>query len=243
MMGFIDLHNHCLWGMDDGAESFEESCRMLKLAAEDGITTLAATPHVYPGLIPFDRELYDLRLERLRRWVSEENLPLTILEGAEIWYTDMALPMLRSGRIPTIGSTSRVLVEFSPQVSWKSFVLALEGLFRAGYIPVVAHIERYRKLYGHIPGLLRLREEMDVCFQVNAATITRRNAPPRQIFLRRMLKKQAIDLIATDAHHDRCRTPEMGAAFSRLERCYGPALAQALTQFSPEQPDTIGRIP
>lgn len=235
MNGFIDLHHHCLWGMDDGARNFEESCRMLKLAAQDGITTLAATPHVYPGHLPFDRELYRRRLAKLRRWAAEEALPLTILEGAEVWYTEQTLPMLRAGRIPTIGATQYVLVEFSPRVSRQAFEKALWDLFRGGYIPIVAHVERYRKLYGYVSGLLRLRQEMDVCFQVNAGTVGEKKDLARWIFLKRMLRSRAVDLIATDAHDDRHRSAQMKIVYSRLEKNYGREYARALTEFSLEQ--------
>lgn len=231
MTGFTDLHNHCLWGLDDGAESFEESCQMLQLAVRDGITTLAATVHVCPGIVPFDGEAYLRRLEELRRWAKLQELPLTILEGSEIWYTDAALPMLRSGRVPTLGGASYVLVEFSPEVTWCCFERAVQKLFRGGYIPVIAHIERYRRLFWHIRRLRKLRNELDVCFQVNTnAVLTPKNICQR-IFLHRLLRSGTIDLVATDAHGTEYRRSNMSPTFVSLEKRYGPAYARALTNF------------
>lgn len=234
MTGFTDLHNHCLWGMDDGAQSFEESCRMLQAAAEDGITTLAATVHVYPGLLPFHWEEYLRRLEKLRQWVKAVGLPLTLLEGAEIWYTDQTLPMLRSGRIPTLDGSCFVLVEFSPKVSWKAFEKAVWELFRSGYIPVIAHVERYRKLYRHTSRLIRLRREIDICFQVNTGAILAPRDPVQRFFLNRLLCARAVDLVATDAHGEHHRPTTLRRAYARLEQRCGQEYAAALTGFSME---------
>lgn len=234
MTGFADLHNHCMWGMDDGAKTFTETCRMLKLAAEAGTVMLAATPHVMPGQHPFHMETYRQRLAQMRCWVKDEGLTLTILEGAEVWYTDRALPMLRDGLIPTIGGTPCVLMEFSPEVHWHEFQRAVEELFRGGYVPVIAHIERYRSLYGHVADLKRLHQDIDMAYQVNAAAVVQPRGLLQHTFLKRMLHQGSIDLIATDAHDDRERVPDLRPAFTRLQRQYGEQYARTLTGFQPE---------
>lgn len=231
MTGLTDLHHHCIWGMDDGAQSFEESCRMLKMAAADGITVLAATPHAYPGYRPFNMALYRQRLSQLQRWAETESLPLTILEGAEIRYTDKALSMLQDGRIPTLGGTPCVLVEFSREVTWPALEKAVQELFRSGYIPLIAHVERYRKLYSHAGSLLRLHQEADVCFQVNASSIAHPESISQRFFLKRMLQAQGIDLVATDAHDCRRRPPALQDALTCLTQQYGHSYAAALTSF------------
>lgn len=234
MTGFTDLHNHCMWGMDDGAKTFSETCRMLKLAAEAGTVTLAATPHVTPGRHPFPLETYHQRLAQMRRWAEDEGLMLTILEGTEVWYTDRALPMLRDGLIPTLGGTPCVLMEFSPDVQWREFQRAAEAIFRGGYVPVIAHIERYRGLYGHAEDLKRLHQDIDVAYQVNAAAVVQPRGLFQHMFLKRMLHQGNIDLIATDAHDDRERAHDLRAAFTRLKRRYGEQCARTLTGFQPE---------
>lgn len=231
MMGFTDLHHHCMWGMDDGAKSFDHAKQMLQQAAADGITTLAVTPHVLPGYQRFDPELYRQRLTQLQHYITEENLPLTLLEGCEIWYTHQTLPLLLEGRIPTLGDSAYVLVEFSPNVSLNTLENAVQTLFRGGYIPIIAHVERYHRLYRAIHPLLRLRQETDVCFQVNASTILSPGSLAQRLFLKRMFRVKAIDLIASDAHGCHHRISNMQAAFTKLAKQYGPAYAAALTDF------------
>lgn len=234
MNGFVDYHQHCLWGMDDGATTFEESCHLLQLSVEEGITTVAATPHVSPGQHPFDITIYRQRLGQLAHWAKENNLSLTLLEGAEVRYTDQALPMLREGRIPTIGGSAYVLIEFSPYVAWWELENAVGTLFRGGYIPILAHIERYRRLYSHVSDLLRLHRKVDVCFQANASALTAATEFLQRIFLKQLLDRGSIDLIATDAHDCEKRIPNMDAAFHWLQARYGQQYAYALTHFSVE---------
>ena len=70
-------------------------------------------------------------------------MELRILLGAEILYTDMTCRLLAEGRVPTLAGTEYVLVEFMPGVRYDALYKALEGILRAGYLPVVAHVERY----------------------------------------------------------------------------------------------------
>lgn len=234
MTGFSDWHCHGLWGMDDGAKSFEQSCRMVKLAAKEGITTIAMTPHVYPGREPFDLQCYRERLKKLRQWAAEENLPLTLLAGAEIHYSPQALPMLREGRVPTLDGSRYVLIEFSLETDFQELETGVLTLFRSGYIPVIAHVERYHRLYGHGDKLIALKEEADVCYQVNANTVTETQHLPKALFLKKLFRAEAVDLIATDAHDGRYRPPNMQSAYHVLEARYGREYARRLTTFSPE---------
>lgn len=226
-----DLHHHCIWDMDDGPKTFSDACQMMQQAAGVGITTLAATPHAYPGYQDFDMTGYRRKLAQLRCWVQENDLPLTILEGAEIWYTDNTLSLLRQGRIPTLGGTAYVLVEFSPKITLKALENALDTLFRGGYTPIVAHIERYPKLFLHISGLLHLRRELDVCFQVNASSLTVKGRLGQKLFLWKLFDQKAIDLIATDAHDCIRRPPELKMGLAPLESRYGREYVWALTHF------------
>lgn len=234
MTGFSDWHCHGLWGMDDGAQSFEQSCRMVALAVREGIDTMAMTPHAYPGREPFNLSRYKRHLNRLQQWVEAENIPVTLLEGAEIHYSPEVLPMLREGRVPALNRSRYVLIELSPEADFQELEKGVLTLFRSGYIPVIAHVERYPRLYHQARRLISLREEMDVCYQVNAHTVVQKQSLPRALFLKQLFDAHAVDLMATDAHDSRYRPPNMQLAYDRLEQRYGREYAQRLTNFSPE---------
>lgn len=126
------------------------------------------------------------------------------------------------------------MVEFSPKVTWRLVEQATQELFRGGYIPIIAHIERYRKLYWHVGRLLALRREVDVCFQVNTTSVISPGDPLQRIFLKRLFREGAVDLVATDAHDEEYRISNMQQAFACLKKLYGRKYAMALTGFQPE---------
>ena len=96
-----DIHHHIVWGIDsDGPQTPEDSINMLRAAAADGITCVIATPHVMPGIRPFDREKYLRHLDILRGWCRDQGLPLRLYPGAEIFYTPMTVQYLNEGAYP-----------------------------------------------------------------------------------------------------------------------------------------------
>ena len=216
--------------MDDGAQSPEEMHAMLQRAAKEGIARIVATPHVTPGIERFDREQYDLALEKARAYCAENDVGIEVFGGAEILYTDHTCRFLEDGRIPTMAGTQHVLVEFSPDIRYAQLRDALSGLLRYGYYPIIAHTERYMCLLKHPLRLVELRREFDICYQVNCSTIIQ----PRNFATKRFLKKimdwDLLDVIATDSHHAKgSRTANMYDAWLTLKDRFGSSYANELT--------------
>ena len=84
--GFTDIHAHFLYGLDDGAKDRHEMEAMLDAADADGILSLFATPHVTPGIEPFDRALYRGRLEEAQRYCHRKGYALRLYSGAVLLY-------------------------------------------------------------------------------------------------------------------------------------------------------------
>ena len=229
MRGFTDIHHHILCGMDDGARSPGEMHAMLRRAADDGIARIVATPHVTPGVKYFDRERYDRALEEARAYCRAEQIPIALYPGAEILYTDQTCRLLAEGRVPTLAGTEYVLVEFSPDVRYDRLSDALTRILRAGFLPVIAHAERCRCLTRHLSRLAKLRRELDVCCQVNCASIIRPGDFFTRRFIGKLLEWELVDVIATDAHHaDGPRTVNMREAWLKIEQKYGASRADGL---------------
>ena len=229
MRRFTDIHHHILYGMDDGAQNPKEMHAMLKKAAEDGIGRIVATPHVTPGVRRFNHEQYQRTIEEARSYCREHGLEIELYTGAEILYTAQTCAFLMEGRVPTMANTDHVLVEFSPDVRFDSFCDALDALQCHGYLPIVAHVERYQCLYSHPARAEKVKQEMDVCFQVNCSTIlTKRDATAHR-FVEKLLDWDLIDAIATDAHSSTVRCVHMHEAWRRLKKEFGASYADELT--------------
>ena len=147
---FVDLHQHVLWGIDDGPKSRKEMIALLQRDAEQGIGIVAATSHALPGVRPFDIELYWQRLKEAQAYCSDENLTLRVISGAEIRYTPMMLSMLLDHKLPTLGDSEYVLLEFWERVDRDTFEDAIGQLFRHGFLSVIAHVERYRLFWQEL---------------------------------------------------------------------------------------------
>lgn len=229
MSGFIDIHHHVLYGIDDdGPRTREDMYAMLEAAAEDGIGIIIATSHVEPGLRRFDWQIYNDRLQEANDYCRERSLPLTVLPGAELLYTSFTCNMLREGRVPTLAGSEYVLVEFTPGVTYPCLQEALNALNRAGYIPVLAHIERYLCLLKHPKAARNLKNSCLVHYQINCRTIVENKGFWVKRFLRSVFQQGLIDAIATDAHNVGGRRVCMREGITALQSSFGRRYVETL---------------
>ena len=229
-----DIHQHVLWGIDDGPKDPEGMYKMLKNAHSQGITCIYATPHASPGMQPLDLELYHQRLKEAQEYCDANDLHITVLSGAEIFWTKQTVDTLRRGGVPTLGGGEYVLIELWESISWKEVRSIAEQVMQAGCMPVFAHIERYR-CFRCWPGkAIALRKELGICYQVNATSVLYPHGFIRKRFLKKMLKAQAIDAVASDAHGRSGRPMRLRKAYKELVRRCGEEYAHRLLHFNGE---------
>lgn len=199
---YIDLHHHILYGLDrDGPRTADETDNMLCKAAADNIGIIVATPHVAPGIRPFETVLFHARLHEANARCQVLGLDLSILPGAEIFYTPYTCDHLLAGRVPTLAGTEYVLVEFAPNETLSVIREAVTSLNRCGYSVILAHAERCICL-ARRPGLLSaLRKEHRLFIQINAGTLLRKTSFRTGRFLRYAFQHSLVDAISTDAHN------------------------------------------
>lgn len=225
-----DLHSHILPGIDDGSASVSESLALLRLAREQGIRHVAATPHFYahrddPQAF-LDRRARALD-QLLRETAKEPDLPEIFL-GAEVYYF---LGMSESDALHSLsydGGTA-ILVEM-PMSPWSPQMYEeLRQIWkRQGLIPVIAHVDRYiAPLRTHrIPEKL---EELPVLVQANASFFQRAST---SAMAKRMLKKGQIHVLGSDCHNMDFRKPNLGQTIELIERGLG---REALEQIAENQ--------
>jgi len=229
---FVDIHHHLAYGMDDGPKSFAQMQKMLHHAAEQGIGTIIATPHVTPGVQPFPFDAYIQVLAQANDYCAEKGLDVEVLDGCEVLYTDQTPRLLSEGRIPTLNGTDFVLVEFSPDIRFSKLCEALSSLQREGYRPVIAHVERYECLVRRPSRVEKLKDEMEVWLQMNCSSVIRRKSWLVRYFVHRMLEDEYIDALGTDAHNVSSRAANMKEAYEIVKKKYGAGYAKQLTNGS-----------
>lgn len=223
----IDCHCHILPGVDDGAADMEESLRMLRVAHEEGITDVIATPHYQSGryFTPAGRVRELVQELQGRAW--EEGVPIRLRPGTEVYYRSGLEGRLDGGELATMNGTGHVLVEFSPAEGFGYIRNAVEDVRGMGYFPILAHVERYRCLAGEAGRVGELRR-MGCGIQANAASVTGEHGLAAKRSLRELLSLRLVDYIGTDAHGAEGRSPRVRKCAELLFKKYGGEYAEAL---------------
>ena len=217
-----------LWGLDDGPTTRKQMHALLRQNVENGVRLVYATAHAAPGLRRFDAELYRERLKEANAYCRKRDWPLRILSGCEMYYSPAAVDALLEGRIPTLGGSLYVLIEFSEDVSAARIGKAANSLYRAGYRPILAHAERYRCLVCSPARAMAVRDEFGLLLQINCETVLRPRGFFRRRFVRTLLREQAVDVLASDAHDASRRPVQMRNAYRKIAREYDARYAKRL---------------
>ena len=234
----IDIHSHIVFGVDDGPRTREESLALLQEAFSQGVRTIVATSHRRKNMFETPEKVIMENFKEVQALAKQELPDLTILYGAEIFYTQDALEKLESKQIPTLNDTQYALIEFSTRTPYWEIRNALSKILLLGIKPVIAHIERYAELESNEK---RVKELIDMgCYtQINSSSVLK----PRlfrdkyRLFKKRaqyFLSHNLVHCVASDMHNLTSRPPYMKQAFTLIKQQYGEKKAQELFMVNPQ---------
>ena len=226
---YTDIHSHVIWGVDDGAETKEETFRMLREAAEDGIDRIICTPHVTPGVYEFPMERFLENFAEATEYIRKEGLPLQLFYGAELLWTEMTPRLLRERQVATMAGTSYAMIEFSPTDRQDKIFDALQKVARAGFIPIIAHMERYPAI-REIEQVQEMKSRFRAMVQINARSLTRKQPFFRRGFFDGIFKEGLVDFVATDTHGMPGRETCMRAGMTALKEKYGEIVERRIRE-------------
>lgn len=228
MDGGIDVHAHILPQTDDGARSWKESREMLVMASEQGVAHIIATPHFSKK-----QDIGQMR-EKLRRLNMQGQLmdpPVRFSLGQEIMYSETTVEDLQAGRALSLAGSRYVLVEFMPEASAALIQQAVRRLLQSGYLPVLAHAERYSCLYpeGRLADMIR----SGAYIQMNYSSLKRGMFDSLGRWCRKQVSLGNVHFLGTDMHHPDVRAPRIRGAERWLRLCGGEKLVRRLTAENP----------
>ena len=223
----IDLHCHILPGVDDGPQSFEEAVAMAKIAVEDGVTIVAATPHILPNSYQAT-ELADI-LTQLNNRLLDLNIPLKLFMGAEVSF-QMPPSMLKGY---TINNTSYVLIEFPHSHLPADAGQIIFNLQVNGFLPIIAHPERNPSVIKDPSSILNLLGE-GVYLQLTAASVAGKFGKSVQKCAVKLLESGCVHLLGTDAHSPIGRRPILSQGLKAASKVIGAEKALKLVTVNPE---------
>lgn len=232
MQEYIDIHSHILYGVDDGAQSFEESMEMLRLAFRDGIRQIILTPHNKPmrnNVIP--EQMAEMR-ERLQNQAKKEGMEITLYLGNEIYYRSSLLEDVEEGKAVTMTGSAYTLIEYNPMEAYAGIRKGMYETLSGGLIPILAHVERYDCLM-HETGYVKELVDMGCFIQVNAGSIMGEFGLSTRLMVRKLLKQRLVHFVATDAHNTGKRKPCLSASAEYVAAKYGTEYQRQLFYENP----------
>lgn len=196
----FDIHSHLLPGIDDGAQNLKESLDLIKQFHLLGYSKLITTPHIISDSYPNTQDIISEKLYTVQNALKIENININIEAGAE-YYVDMSfLNAIEDENLITF-MQHYVLFETSYQNKPIMLETVIGNLLKKGYIPVLAHPERYVYLHNDIEKYKRLKA-LGVLFQINAKSFYDKSKPSYKIALK-LIKLGLVDFLGSDAHRMR----------------------------------------
>lgn len=206
----FDIHCHILPGVDDGSGNLSDSIEMAQLAAESGTKGIIATPHCnIPGMFENYRgSEFEEKLRMLKRALVQKNIPIEIYSGQEVFLSRYFEEHLEKGDFITLNGSRYMLVELDFRTDEASALLRLERLASYGYIPIIAHPERYGFIIENFDAIERIRS-LGGLIQINSGSLTGEFGYLIQKTANVVLSNRFADFIASDAHSQYSRTPNL----------------------------------
>ena len=232
----IDIHCHILPQMDDGSGSYHDSIEMAQLAATSGTRGIVVTPHcnIPDAFGNYWTAEVQAVLNKLQKAVNDRNIPITFFRGQEIFLTSDVLPLLKEGKLIPIHYSRYLLVEFNPYENASVAVRKLQKLTAEGYIPIVAHPERYPFVQEQGDLVYRMKE-LGCLLQINKGSLKGRFGRKAMKSAFEILKNYDADFIASDGHSQYSRTPYLADAYEIVSERFSADYADFLLNDNPQK--------
>lgn len=233
----IDIHSHIVFDVDDGPKDKSESIALLKEAYAQGVRTIVSTSHRRKGMFETPEDKIAANFSEVKQLAQEIGPDLTILYGAEIYFSGDALEKLEKDLIPRLNGTRYALIEFSMNTPYRDIHSALSKILLLGITPVIAHIERYHALENDEK---RVKELINMgCYtQINSSSVLKPKlfGDAHKFMKKRatyFLEKNLVHVVASDMHNLDNRPPFMKEAYELITKKYGRDRARDLFETNP----------
>ena len=233
-LAMTDLHCHLLPGLDDGAKTPETAYEMARQAAAAGVRQIVCTPHCTTG----DPGLWQ-RLARIEKAVEVLNyvfgqmqLPLTLHAGIELLCNDKLPETLVRREFLTLAGSRYLMIEFPFDVPLSRIEWAANAVQQAGYIPVLAHPERYTAVWRN-PDCLSVWFYAGYVIQLDKDSVLGRFGNHCARTAAWALRHGVAHVIASDAHDTRTRTMNLERVRQYVTQNYSPGYAELLVSRNP----------
>ncbi len=198
---FIDIHSHLLPGIDDGANTIEDSLRLINVLKDIGFSEFITTPHVIKNVWDNSRIIIEETLKSTCNSLTSNNITNSFKAAAEYMLDESFRNLFEDGNLLTL-KENYVLVEMSylnPPLNLYDIIFNLQV---SGYKPVLAHPERYNFFHSNVNEYKRLKK-VGCLFQMNLLSSVGYYGPEVAKAADYLLENKMIDFVGSDVHHDK----------------------------------------
>lgn len=213
----IDIHSHILYDIDDGSRSLEMSLEMLRLSVASEVTDIFATPHVNRrGVVP-SWEMITQKVEVLQAEADKADIPIRIHAGAEVELNYDALKfLLENERQYCLAESRYILCEFTNQSEPRQAEKLLYELMLRGFVPILAHPERYERIMTHPRRVLEWMHN-GVLAQCNTGSFRGSFGKEVQGRAEELLDHDMVIFLGSDAHRVEMRNTDLREAEQAID--------------------------
>lgn len=194
-----DLHSHLIPGIDDGAQDVAQSVDLIRSMLDLGFSKIITTPHVMVDYYRNTPEIIRTGLEILQTELKKQKIEVRIQAAAEYYFDEDFENKLERGNLLTLGHNHLLF-----EIPFSNFPINLfeviQKIIDAGYVPVLAHPERYSYFHGSIVNYRRIKDA-GCKLQLNTISLTGYYGKPVQKVAEMLVDNMVIDFIGSDMHH------------------------------------------
>jgi protein-tyrosine phosphatase len=229
----VDIHCHCLPGLDDGPGTLPEALELCRGLVEDGTTVVIATPHQlgrYEGRNRADAVRQGV--DALNRALTVEGVPLRVMAGADVRLDERLTRLLSEGEVLTLADGGVYLLLELPHDTFIDPLPLLRRMVERGVRPLVSHPERNHFVIAR-PGAVETWLRHGAGLQLTAGSFAGDFGAAAQRAAWYWLETGQAGLVASDAHRMTGRPPRMTEAIRLISRRLGDEVARRVCAENP----------
>lgn len=214
----IDIHNHMIYGVDDGSKSIEESIDILRDLSNNGITDIILTPHFIPDTKYVSPKLNNIvKYKKLKQELDSNNININLYIGNEIYIDKNIYNYIMNNQMCSLNNTNYILVELPMSGEYADYQDIFNNLISLGFTIILAHPERYISVQGNFNIIYEL-EEIGVLFQCNIGSIVGEYGNDAKKVIKRLLKEKKVSFIGTDIHRKKSDYSYIEKAINKFKK-------------------------
>lgn len=226
----IDFHSHILPAIDDGSKSIEDSIQILREAREAGFSKIISTSHYLEGYYEVEEE----ERKRLIQELRNEDIGLELYVGSEIYITENMIDLLKGKKASSINNSKYVLFEIPMNNKTMLTKEIIYRLIENGYVPVLAHPERYSFIQQNSEELEELVDMGALC-QSNYGSIIGLYGKKTEKTVKKLLKNNLIHFFGSDVHRQEQIYNKIPKAIKKIKKIISEDKFIELSEINPQK--------